>query len=64
MAKLPPIDFQEDIEKFEAFQETTKVKFKGCKHKNTKIVDGELRCQCGAAWIGNIEKLKEILDRG
>lgn len=61
MSKLPPLDLEDEVEKFEAFSETTDVKFKRCKHTNAKIIDGELRCPCGAAWVGNLEKLQRLL---
>ena len=44
---------KDETKAFKAFQESRKIKFKRCKHKNAKIVDGELRCpDCGAAWAG------------
>lgn len=47
--KLPPIEdesFDEDKQKI------TLVENK-CEHRNTKVISGsELRCTCGAVWIG------------
>lgn len=58
--KLPPLNFSEDVEKYEAFHETKEVAFPVCKHKDTKIKEGRLRCSCGCAWSAPIDKLIEL----
>lgn len=50
--KLPPLDFREDVNKYEAFSESKEVEFTKCPHKETKIVDGTLKCKCGCGWSG------------
>jgi hypothetical protein len=63
---LPPLDFKEDVEKYEAFEEKKEVSFPKCNHSKAKIVDGRLRCTCGASWIdklSNLLKLQELLSR-
>lgn len=61
MANLPPLppsnDEFWDGEKYSA--EITHVR---CTHKDAKIINGELRCQCGSAWSGpNIQVLQKLL---
>lgn len=53
-AKLPPLDLEEDNKKYEAYHESTEIKFNKCKH-DPEIVSGtELRCKkCGSGWMGN-----------
>jgi len=58
--KLPPIDFREDIHKYEAFNEEKEVKLVKCPHKETKIVNGTLKCKCGGGWSGPTANLLEL----
>jgi len=55
-------DLDKEIEEFDSYQEKTKLEFEKCKHKNVTIVNGELRCKCGAAWMGNARQLQEFYD--
>ncbi|MCC7571443.1 hypothetical protein KO465_09040 [Candidatus Micrarchaeota archaeon] len=58
--KLPPIDFK-DEEKYDPVSESTTIDLKRCSHKSAKIVNGELRCKCGAAWRGfRLSELQEL----
>lgn len=44
---------EEEHKKFDAFQEVRTISKDKCNHKGkVKMVDGILRCQCGAAWGG------------
>jgi hypothetical protein len=57
-------DIKEDHEKFETHLESHEVSTDRCKHKDAKIVDGVLRCTCGAAWGGpEIETLYKLLTK-
>lgn len=58
--KLPPLDFREDVNKYEAFSESKEVEFTKCPHKETKIVDGTLKCKCGAGWSDSVLNLLEL----
>lgn len=58
--KLPPLDFREDVKKYEAFSEEKEVVFSKCPHKQTKIFNGTLKCKCGAGWSGPITQLLEL----
>jgi hypothetical protein len=65
-SSLPPLDFKEDIEKYEAFEEKKEIAFPKCNHSKAKIVDGKLKCHCGAGWtdtLPNLLKLQELLSR-
>ena len=63
-SKLPPIDFSEDIERYEAKEEKVTLKESRCPHTQTTIKGNTLTCVCGASWQGvNIHKLKELLDK-
>ena len=56
---------KEEKEKFKAKSETVDVPIRVCKHKGkVSIIDGELRCKCGAAWSGpEIETLYKIFNK-
>lgn len=56
--KLPPLNLQEDNEKYKAFSESKKIEFVKCNHKNIKFVNGELRCSCGVVYTG--QRLGEL----
>jgi len=43
---------QKEFRDYKAINEYKTVEFKRCKHKDAKVVDGQLRCKCGAAWRG------------
>ena len=42
-----------------------KIEMSECKHKSARVIDGVLRCKCGACWtgprIGEVEKLLKML---
>jgi hypothetical protein len=60
--KLEPLDFTEEIEEFDAFNESKKIEFKKCSHRWAKIENGVLRCDCGSSWEGaGIQQLEKIL---
>lgn len=60
--KLPPIDFTEDKQRYEAVEELSEVNLKRCKHKQVSFKKGQLVCVCGAAWAGpQLNKLYEAL---
>jgi hypothetical protein len=43
---------KDEVANYDAYEESKPVKFKKCKHKQVAVMDGELRCACGAAWRG------------
>lgn len=47
-SNLPPIP----DESFDGEKQKTEVRFERCKHEKSTIINGELRCPCGAAWSG------------
>lgn len=53
MSKLPPLELEED-NKLGAYNETTKVAFRGCKHESIYFdrENHELRCKCGVSYTG------------
>ena len=51
-SKIKPLNFKDEVKEYEAFEEKTTLNFNQCKHKNVEIVDGWLKCKCGAAWTG------------
>lgn len=59
-SKLPPLELKEEVEKYESFSESKEILFNKCKHKDTFIENGVLRCRCGAAWQG--ERLAELVE--
>lgn len=59
-SKLPPLNFKDEVNKYEAFQETKEVEFVACPHKETKIVNGTLKCKCGAGWSSSIDNLLHL----
>lgn len=58
--KLPPINFKEDIEKYEARQEVLELSSQRCMHREVRVEGTQLVCKCGAAWSG--PRLIELLD--
>lgn len=66
---LPPINHEEDIEKFGAHHESKPVEFQGCKHTNIQFNKErhELRCLCGIAFTGprlhELERLLKGIDK-
>jgi hypothetical protein len=63
-SNLAPLDLTEEVEKYEAFEEKREVAFVKCPHKHTKIVNGRLKCSCGAGWtdsLDNLLKLQKLL---
>ncbi len=63
MASLDPLNLEPEAKKYDAFSETKELEFKRCLHKNTKIINGELKClDCRAAWSGpGLNKLQKLL---
>lgn len=61
-SKLKPIDFNEDIKRYDAKQEARDVKMPKCRHKELTYdaTRAEARCKCGAAWTGI--RLQELHD--
>lgn len=59
-SNLPPLDFTEEVEKYEAKQESATVDFPKCTHKNTKIENGSLKCTCGVRYYGSLPQLLEL----
>lgn len=57
---LPALDFKEEIELYEAKEEKTEINFPKCSHKETTIIDGWLKCKCGAGWTGPASMLVEL----
>lgn len=57
---LPPLDFSKEVEEYKAFEEKKEVNFPACKHRDTKIVDGWLRCKCGNSWTAPASVLVEL----
>jgi len=51
-SSLPPLDFSEDIEKYDAKEERIELQHKRCTHENAVVEDGVLTCSCGAEWGG------------
>jgi len=46
-------DIDKEVKKYKAFSERTELPSTKCDHKGkVKIIDGELRCSCGAGWRG------------
>lgn len=61
-SKLPPLDFTEDVEKYEAFADKKDVFLLKCDHKAARVVGQELRCICGASWMGpNLHVLEKLM---
>jgi len=60
VSNLPPLDFKEDVEKYDAFEEKKTVEFVKCPHKHTTIINGTLKCKCGAGWSGDVTDLIEL----
>lgn len=55
-------DLTDEVEKYEAFSEKREVVTKKCLHKNVGYKNGELRCPCGAAWMGpGLDRLARYL---
>lgn len=52
-------EIDEEVVNYKAKGEKRRVGFRKCKHKQAKVVDGELRCSCGAAWSG--PRIAELL---
>lgn len=57
---LPPLDFTEEIELYEAKHETKEISFPKCPHKNVTLENGRLTCKCGAGWDGPVTQLAEL----
>lgn len=54
MQSLKPLDFKEDVEKYQAKEIKTEVLYPHCNHKQIKLNETrtELRCVCGIAFSG------------
>jgi len=59
-SKLPPLDFTDDVTRYEARQEKEDINFNKCNHSNVKFQRGMLICPCGASWDG--PRLNELFD--
>lgn len=58
-------DINEQVDKYESFQEKKDIKFNKCSHKDVKFVGNSLKCKCGAAWSGaRLADLYELLVGG
>lgn len=63
-SSLDPLDFQEDIDQYDAHVETKRVTFPECNHKSVEFKNGELLCKCGAGWSGaGINELYKLLKK-
>lgn len=47
------LDFEEEVEKYEAHQEVSTLKFGSCSHKDVTLIDGMVKCSCGMGWSGH-----------
>ena len=57
-SKLPPLP--DDV--FDGEKQKTTINFVRCSHSKVSFKNGELRCPCGAAWIGtNLHELYKKL---
>ena len=54
------VEIDEEVKTYDAHAEQAQVEFPKCNHKKAKVVDGSLRCPCGAAWSG--PRLSELLN--
>lgn len=45
-------NIKEEHQQFDTHTESTDISIKNCSHADVKMVDGVLRCKCGAAWSG------------
>ena len=52
---------KKETKKYDAHAEARPVNFRKCRHKQVKVVDGELRCSCGAGWRG--PRLVEVFNK-
>lgn len=59
-SKLPPLNFQEEIEQYDAKHETKEITFPQCPHKDVRLENGFLKCKCGVGWDGPASQLAEI----
>lgn len=58
---LSRIDLKEEREKYNAYEEEAKVQMKKCDHSKSTVINGELRCTCGASWSGaRIDELYKL----
>ena len=53
-SKLKPLDFTEDVKRYDAREEKKRVHTPKCRHKELTYAaeKAEVRCKCGAAWSG------------
>ena len=47
-SKLPPLP----DESYDGDKQSTNVEFKRCTHSKVEFKNAELRCPCGASWVG------------
>lgn len=59
-SKLPPLDFSEEIEQYDAKFEKKEIVFPKCPHKDVRIENGWLKCKCGCGWQGTATQLAEL----
>lgn len=56
-SNLPPLP-----KKLDGFSEEITLSFPKCNHRGAKLLNGYLRCPCGACWQGpGIEEIYKIL---
>lgn len=59
---LQPLNLDEEVQKYEAFAETTEVSLKKCKHKTVRYEKNAIICTCGASWTGSrLDELYKLL---
>lgn len=60
--KSKPLDFKEDKDKYEAFEEKKELSSTKCLHTSVKHKNGALTCTCGASWSGpKLDTLYKLL---
>ena len=61
-SKLGALDLRSEVKEYEAHHESAEIELGSCPHRSVQIVDGELKCACGAAWAGpGLAKLQKLL---
>jgi len=55
-------EIDKEVEEYDSYEEKIKIDQDKCKHRNLRFTGQELRCSCGAAWIGPKQVLIEIME--
>lgn len=66
LSKLPDLNFDEEIEKYNAYASKQELTFKRCNHSQLSYdqTKAELRCSCGVAFSGpRLSELAKTLDK-